>query len=578
MPQHQMPARTVSHRRTSTRSIVAILAIAALSLAVAPAASAATTTSWAAWTPLTGTTGNFISSMTLAGQPALTAGITSDSLGGGGIGVIPGASTWLSEGTPIGQKYGSSRDQPYLNLRPKANNATSPSTTTYTFDTPAPASGWAFALGDIDADSVRVSGVSVDGGDLTAAELGYQSSFNYCDPGVGVGMSCRDYLGDVPTWDPATQTLMGNQTSADTSGAAAWFEPTVSISSLTFEYSQRSGFPIYQTWFAAMARDITGTVSDMDTGALDGVEVSLTDANGNIVATTTTAGGGLYSFPGYFATDGYQITATPPPGKIGVVSTGTADLRTADAVVDLTVRDIASLSGTVTDAGGGVAGVTVIATGPDGTLTTTTDGDGNYSFPLIGDGTYDVTITVPGGTVAATPATRNETVAGTDLTDVDFELARLGSVSGTVKDAEGNPIGDVTISIDGPDGTSTTTTSTDGTYLVGDLPPGTYEVSVTSPDGYTVDGPTIATVTITASGDVIIDKDFALIADAVEPPTPPDDPNTPPGNQGPGNTDGNAGPLAVTGADSTPFIVGGLIVLVLGGLLLVVGRRRRNRG
>lgn len=336
-----------------------------------------------------------------------------------------------------------------------------------------------------------------------------------------------------------------------------------------------------------MARDITGTVSDVDTGVLDGVEVSLTDANGDVIATTMTAGGGLYSFPGYFATDGYEITATPPPGKVGVVTTGTADLRTSDAVVDLTVRDVdvASLSGTVTDEDGGVAGVIVTATGPDGTLTTTTGSDGSYSFPLIGDGTYDVTITVPGGTVAVTPTTRNETVAGTDLTGVDFELARLGSVSGTITDAEGDPVGDVTISIDGPGGTSTTTSGTDGTYLVGDLPPGTYEVSVTPPDGFTVEGPAVLTVTITASGDVIIDQDFTLIADVVDPPTPPvdpptppDDPNTPPDNQGPGSTNGDSGPLAVTGADSTPFIVGGLIVLVVGGLLLVIGRSRRNNG
>lgn len=510
--------------------------------------------------------------MTLAGQPALTASITSDSLGGGGIGVISGASTWLSEGTPIGAKYGSSRDQPYLNLHPKANNATSPSTTTYTFDTPTPTSGWAFALGDIDADSVRVSGVSVDGVDLTAEELGYQSAFNYCDPGVGTGMSCRDYIGDVPTWEPATQTLMGNPTAVDTSGAAAWFEPTISIASLTFEYSQRSGFPVYQTWFASMARDITGTVSDVNTGALDGVEVSLTDANGNVVATTTTAGGGLYSFPGYFATDGYQITATPPPGKIGVVTTGTADLRTADAVVDLTVRDIASLSGTVTAAGSGLGGVTVTATGPGGAFTTTTAGDGSYSFPLIGDGTYDVTITVPTGTVAVTPATRNETVTGTDLSGVDFELARLGSVSGTITDDDGDPVGGVTISIDGPTGPTTVTSGTDGTYRVGDLPPGTYDVSVTTPDGYTVDGPARLTVTITDSGDVIIDQDFALTADPVVLPTPTTPP-TPPGGHAPG-ADGT-GPLAATGGDSTPFITGGLIALLCGGLLLATGHRRR---
>jgi len=554
-----------------------VVATAALSLAIAPAASAATTTAWASWDPLAGTGGNYTSSMTLAGQPTLTATITSDSLGGGGIGVISGASTWLSDGTPIGAEYGSSRNQPYLNLRPQANNATSPSTTTYTFDAPAPASGWAFALGDIDADSLRISGTTATGAALTAADLGFQDAFNYCDPGVGVGMSCAGYVGDVPTWDPATLTLMGNPTAADTAGAAAWFEPTVSISTLTFEYSQRSGFPIYQTWFASMARDITGTVSDVEDGPLDGVALSLTDANGSVVATTTTSGGGLYSFPGFFATDGYQVTATPPPGKVGVVATGTADLRTADAVVDLTVRDIASLDGTVTAAGSGIGGVTVTATGPGGALTTTTAADGTYSFPLIGDGTYDVAITVPAGTVAVTPATRNETVAGADLTGIDFELARLGSISGTITDSDGDPLDGVTVSLDGPAGTTTATSGADGMYSVGDLLPGTYEISVIAPDGYTVDGPAVVTATITASGDVIVDRDFALIADPIVPvdPVDPPAPTVPPAGQAPGSS--GSGPLAVTGADSSPFIVAGAIALLGGGLLLTIGRRRLQR-
>ncbi|GGD68466.1 hypothetical protein GCM10007269_09500 [Microbacterium murale] len=512
----------------------------------------------------------------------MTATITSNSLGGGGIGVISGASTWLSEGTPIGAKYGSSRNQPYLNLRPQANTATTPSTTTYTFATPAPSSGWAFALGDIDADSLRISGTSASGAALTAADLGFRDAFNYCAPGSGTGIACSGYVGDIPTWDASTMTLMGNPTAADTAGAAAWFEPTVSISTLTFEYSQRSGFPIYQTWFASMARDITGTVSDVDDGPIDGVSVSLTDANGNVVANTTTAGGGLYSFPGYFATDGYQVTATPPPGKVGVVGTGTADLRTADAVVDLTVRDIASLSGTVTAAGSGMAGVTVTATGPGGTLTTTTASDGSYSFPLIGNGTYDVAITVPAGTVAVTPATRNETVAGTDLTGVDFDLARLGSLAGTITDGDGEPLGDVTVTVEGPTGTTTTTTADDGGYRFGDLPPGSYDISVVAPDGYTVDGPASVTATITASGDVIVDQDFALIADPVDPVDPTDPPTTPggqaPGGQAPGANGGGSGPLATTGADSAPFIAGGLITLLSGALLLVAGRRSRIRG
>ena len=50
-----------------------------------------------------------------------------------------GSSVWFGPTTPIGVKYGSSQNQPYLNLRPLADTATTPSTTTYTFDQPDPA-------------------------------------------------------------------------------------------------------------------------------------------------------------------------------------------------------------------------------------------------------------------------------------------------------------------------------------------------------------------------------------------------------------------------------------------------------
>ncbi|GAA5144849.1 hypothetical protein GCM10025768_01190 [Microbacterium pseudoresistens] len=558
------PQQEIVQHRRRLRPVLAALA-AALVAVGAPAASAATTTAWATWTPLTGEAGSFTATMTLAGQPALTADITSDSRAGQ-VGVISGASTWLSEGTPIGEKYGSSRDQPYLNLRPRADSATSPSTTTYTFAAPTPSSGWAFALGDIDADSVRISGVSAAGDPLTADDLGFQGGFNYCAPGTAGKPSCTGDPDDVPMWDPASLTLMGNASASDTSGSAAWFEPAVPIVSLTFEFTQRSGFPVYQTWFASMARDITGTVRDVNTGVLDGVDVSLTDSNGTVIATTTTSGGGQYSFPGYFATDGYEVTATPPPGKTGVVTTGAADLRTQDAVVDLTVRDKASLFGTVTTAGDGTPGVAVTASGPDGVLTTTTDGDGNYAFPLIGDGTYEITITVPEGTVAVSPTTRTETVSGDDLSGVDFELARLGSVAGAVTDDAGAPIGGVTLTVDGPGGALSVITGVDGRYLIDELPPGDYVISVVAPDGTAVEGPSSRKVTITASGEAVIDQDFVLVADDVT--APPDDPDGP-GKGGSGND-----PLPTTGADSTPLLAGGVIALICGGALLLFARRR----
>jgi hypothetical protein len=60
--------------------------------------------------------------------------------------VPTGASTFLGDAgntvpTAVGIKYGSSRNNAYLNLRPLADTASAPSTTTYTFAAPSPSTG-----------------------------------------------------------------------------------------------------------------------------------------------------------------------------------------------------------------------------------------------------------------------------------------------------------------------------------------------------------------------------------------------------------------------------------------------------
>lgn len=640
--------------RTLLTALTGLMAAAlTVTVAVTPV-SAATTANWAAWAPLTGAGGAYATSMTLAGQPALTAQMSSDSRGAAAV--VSGSSMWLSEGTPVGEKYGSSRDQPYLNLRPKADTATAPSTTTYSFESPTPASGWTFVLGDIDADQVRIQAVGADGAPLTAAELGFREGFNYCADGVVGKPSCTGDPLDVPEWDPATLTLTGNDAAADTNGAAAWFEPQTSISSLTFVFTRRAGFPVYQTWFASLARDITGAVTDTGVG-VDGVALNLIDANGDVVGTTTTAGGGLYSFEGFFATDGYTVEAVLPADKIAVdANRKPADLTDADDVVDFSIRDIVpvavsgnvsdsdgnpmpgvevtiggvttttdsngdylfdtvsvgdytatittpdgytissspppfsvpaqsetpitgvnfivaanpSLSGTVTAAGTGVPGVTVTAEGPDGTLSTVTGADGTYRFPLLPAGEYTVTVTAPEGTLVVGPATRSEAITDGDVENVDFELARFGSIEGTVFLDDGTPFPGATVTLSGPGDPVVFTTDATGDYARGTLPPGEYTMTLTVPAGYTAVGPVTRTVTITAAGEAIIDQDFVLLADAPA-PTPTPTP-TPGGGTAP------AGTLPATGLDPTAgaFALAGLLAALAGTALVVVTTRRRR--
>ena len=487
---------------------VALGAAIAVAAVLAAPVSAVTTSRWAGWAPLAGSGGAFTTTMTLAEHPSIVADVTSDSRAGQ-VGVISGASTWLAQGTAVGAKYGSSLNQPYLNLRPRADTPTAPSLTTYSFRTPTPASGWTFVLGDIDADQLQVRAIGPDGVALTAAELGVHAGFNYCAPGVVGKPSCTGSATDVPTWNPATMTLTGNAAASDTSGAAAWFEPTAPISSLSFSYAQRSGFPVYQTWFASLARDITGAVTD--TGApVPGATLTLTDATGAVVATTTSLANGSYAFPGFVATGGYTVSITPPAGKISVSATSVlADLTTADAVADFTVRDIipVAVSGLVRDTDNQpVAGATVTI---DGLAPITTGPDGRYLFDTVPEGTHPVTIAPPAGYTVDTAPT--DVTVPTDsevpIALPDIVLAANPDVSGTIT-AGGTGVGGVVVTRIGPGGTATTVTAADGTYRFPRLGAGAYTVSIAAPPEFSVVGSASLAVTVATTD--IAGVDFAL--------------------------------------------------------------------
>jgi hypothetical protein len=271
--------------------------------------------------------------------------MTSDSRGGG-VGVISGASTWLSEGTPPGAKYGSSRNHQYINLRPNTDTADGPSTTTYTFERPTPPGGWAFALGDIDADEVTISATDAEGQPISVEDFGFQGVFNYCD--ADAGPSC-DGNGVVPDWDPDTGTLSDPTGDADTHGATGWFEPTAPIKTLTFTFRWKSGFPVYQTWFMNLTRDISGAVSGQ-AECVSGTTIRLLGPDGTELDSTTPNDDGSYEFLGYTASDGYEVEVAPPSGCGIDAAAGESghlvrpvDLRTSDASgIDFVVQQIRS--------------------------------------------------------------------------------------------------------------------------------------------------------------------------------------------------------------------------------------------
>lgn len=250
-----------------------------------------------------------------------------------------------------------------------------------------------------------------------------------------------------------------------------------------------------------------------------------------------------------------------------------ADNEDLITLADFVIKADPSLSGAVRWNGSGVPGVTVTAVLQGGdTLTAVTGADGGYAFPRLPAGSYTVTMTTPEGYVATSPVSRTAPVAGTDVTGVDFDLARLGAIDGTVRTDGGTPIGGVVIDVNGPGGPQQHTTDADGTYGLGSLAPGTYELSVRTPTGSSVVGPATRTVVISAAGESIEGQDFTLAA-VVVPPSPSPDPST-----GNGNSSGS-GRLPATGLGPETFAwaAGGAVVIILGATLLIVSRRRSRR-
>jgi len=443
------------------------------------------------------------------------ADVASDSRSGS-VGVQSGASVWLGPNTPVGQVFGSSQDRPYLNLRPKADNATAPSRTTYTFDSPTPPAGWAFVLGDIDADAVAVSAKDATGGDVSVAQLGFAGAFNLCDTSPRPG-GCSASVGDVPTWNPGTRTLTGNPTATDTFGASGWFRPTVSLSSLTLTFTRRSGFPVYQTWFASLARTISGTVTDVSSVgscALTGVTVNLTGPDGAVLATTHPDAAGAYTFGTYATRPDYLVSVEPGPGcaVVGAVEK-VVDNVTSDGTADFDVRAIVPqpVSGQVrTSDGAPVPGVTVTLHLPDSsTKTITTDADGRYLFDDDAPGSgYFVSIDVPAGYTTTTDQRPPFAIASAAITDEDFVLIANPDVSGTVTGG-GAGLGGVTVSLTPSGGgpAITTTTDGDGHYVFPLVPAGTYDIAVEPPPGFSPVPPRtdVAVVATDVGG-----QDFAL--------------------------------------------------------------------
>ncbi|ROQ07686.1 MULTISPECIES: collagen binding domain-containing protein [unclassified Curtobacterium] len=504
--------------RAVTAGLTALALGAGLAIGGATSASAEPAGNWGTFT-LSGASKAYTGTMTLPGFPATT--FTSNSRQST---VISGASTWQSAGTPVGGVYGTSRAQTYMNQRPQADrpNGDSASTTTYTFDGATPgAQSWSFVLGDIDADQATISATVAGGGAATAEQLGYQGSYNSCSASSPAGWSCSpDPDGttgqDQPTWDAATRTLTGNAAASDTAGASAWFTPTASLTSLTITYQQRSGFPVYQTWFANRTAAISGTAT-LDGTPIPGATVTVTAPRGTVY-TTTTDDDGNYVFPQLPVIANYRVEITPPAGADGdAVATGVSlAVSGTPGGVDKTADfaftspdDTTSVIGTVTDAEDHpVANVPVVIDVPGGDpIETTTNSDGVYTASdLPADTAVEVSVA---GEPPVTITTGDAGAAPVEPEPIIAPPAVIATITGIVS-LDGTPVpAGVVVELLDESGAvvGSTTTDADGRYTFA-TSAGTYTVRTVVPAAGATGNTANTDVTATAGTSVTSDLPF----------------------------------------------------------------------
>ena len=293
-------------------------------------------------------------------------------------------------------------------------------------------------------------------------------------------------------------------------------------------------------------------IQDAGEPGIVGASIALrVDTNGDgvfdtTVATQATGADGAYGFanlpPGTYETvivTPAGFAPTTPRSVITALVAGasvdTADFGfTAGPVAPSTIGDRVwndvDADGVQDGGEPGLAGVTVtLRRDGDGdgsyetvVATMVTDGTGGYSFTGVAPGNYAVVVTPAPGTNPTTPASITlAVVAGSAIDTADFGLTSAAVPPSSLGDRiwldtdrdgaqdAGEPgVNGVTVTLradndhDGSYETTvgTTTTAGDGTYAFASLPPGSYLVSVTPPNGLAVTVPPVA-VTLSSGVD-----------------------------------------------------------------------------
>jgi hypothetical protein len=250
------------------------------------------------------------------------------------------------------------------------------------------------------------------------------------------------------------------QQAADSTIAMGGWDPNLGYGALN-AWRALSG-----TLRQASAGGITGQVTD--SAALP-IENAVVSAGGQSVTTSTS---GLFRFSNLTA-GSYTVSATAAGFPARTLTT----TAVAGADVTLTIAmggTFGTLSGTVTGSGGPLAGAAVEAlSGGSIKATASTGADGQYSLS-VPPGTYDVRASRMS---RITSTVSGQAVAANSTTTVNLALARMGSITGLVRDLNNNLLANAQVTAAGAGFSGGGLTDANGNYTTIGLPAGTYTVT-----------------------------------------------------------------------------------------------------
>ncbi len=257
---------------------------------------------------------------------------------------------------------------------------------------------------------------------------------------------------------------------------------------------------------------ITGVVTNGASAPQAGIDVELFDSSGTQLASTATNYDGSYSFMG-LATGSYKIGFSLAGGDsfLSQYYNGASSLASATAVpvtagavvsaINAKLVAVGRVTGLVNDSlGYPLSGITVNIYDGAGNVVaaSSTGGDGTYSVDVTAAGSYRVGFLPPPGNGGvgsfltqyysgkATLATANpiSVTLGATTPNVNATLQRAGEISGTVTDVAGHPLAGVNVTVySSGSSVAAATTAQGGTYAVGGLPAGTYQVGFDTGSG-----------------------------------------------------------------------------------------------